>query len=183
MFKSSFPTIKVKDVILRKVKPDDIVFFNDLASPETSLYEFWQPHKTYEDTMRFLENIFLRYDKGEYFDWTIERIKDGEPVGMISFHDIYPLHARADLGFWIGRRFRNKGYATQAALALTEYGFTKLGFERIQSLCSVENAASIRVLEKAGMNREARLNRYVRLNIDKTKLSDVYMYAVFFDRF
>ena len=36
MFKSSFPTIKTDELILRKVKPEDIVFFNALSSPETS---------------------------------------------------------------------------------------------------------------------------------------------------
>ncbi len=179
MFKSSFPTIKTDELILRKVKPEDIVFFNALSSPETSKYEFWQPHRTFEDTQRFLETIFQRYAEGKYFDWTIERKEDGEQVGMISFHDIYPLHARADLGFWIVRRFRNKGYATKAAKALIEYGFSKLGLERIQSLCAVENEPSIHVLEKIGMKRDALLEKYVRLNVDKTKLSDVYMYTIF----
>ena len=179
MFKKSFPTVKTENLILRKVKPEDIVFYSALSKPETSLYEFWEPHKTLQDTQNFLEEIFARYSMGQFYDWTIERITDGEQVGMINFHDVYPLHSRADLGFWIVKRFRNNGYATEAAKGLIEYGCNTLGFERIQSHCAVENEASVRVLEKIGMKREAMLEKYVRLNVDKTKLSDVYLYTIF----
>ena len=175
----AFPVIKTDELIMRKVKPADIVFYNTLSDPETSRYEFWPPHRTYEDTLKFLENIFLKYENMYYYDWTIERRKDKAPVGMISFHDIQPLHARADLGFWIVKKYRNMGYATKAAKAMIEYGFSSLGLERIQAMCSVENTASARVLEKAGMEREAILKQYVRLNCDKSKLSDIYMYTIF----
>ena len=179
MFRSAFPVIKTENLVMRKVRPEDIVLYNALSDPSTSLYEFWEPHRTYEDTQEFLEKIFARYAAGKYFNWTIERREDGEPVGMISFHDIFPLHARADIGFWIVKRFRNNGYATEAAAAMIDYGFRKLGLERIQALCAVENTASCRVLEKAGMKREARLEKYVRLNIDRDRLSDVFMYTIF----
>lgn len=179
MFRGAFPVIKTEELVMRKAKPEDIVFYNTLSDPETSRYEFWEPHRTYEDTQKFLSKIFTKYENGKYFDWTIERRKDKIPVGMISFHDIYPLHARADLGFWIVKKYRNMGYATSAAKAMIEYGFSSLGFERIQALCAVENTASIKVLEKAGMKREALLEKYARLNDDRSKLSDIYMYTIF----
>ena len=179
MFRSAFPEIKTDSLVMRKVKPEDVVFYNTLSDPETSRYEFWEPHRTYEDTVDFLAKIFKKYEKGIYFDWTVERRSDKAPVGMICFHDIYPLHARADLGFWIVKKYRNMGYATEAAKAMINYGFSSLGFERIQSLCAVENAPSVKVLEKAGMKKEALLEKYVRLNVDRSKLSDVFMYTIF----
>ncbi len=179
MFKPFFPTLKTERLILRKAVPEDVVFFNTLSDPSTSLYEFWQPHRTYEDTQAFLQKIFARYAAGKYFDWVIERKEDGAPVGMISFHDIFPLHSRADLGFWIVKKYRNNGYATEAAKEAIRYGVTNLGLERVQSLCYVENEPSSRVLEKAGMKREARLEKYVRLNVDTSRLSDVFMYTIF----
>ena len=179
MLNRPFPTVKTEELVMRRVKPEDVVFYNTLSDPSTSVYEFWTPHRTYEDTLDFLSKIFTKYENGKYFDWTIERRRDGEPLGMISFHDIFPLHARADIGFWIVKKHRNLGYATKAAKAMIEYGFSSLGFERIQALCAVENAASVKVLEKAGMKREALLEKYVRLNADRSKLSDVYMYTIF----
>jgi ribosomal-protein-alanine N-acetyltransferase len=179
MFRSAFPVVKTEEIVMRKVKPEDVVFYNTLSDPQTSLYEFWEPHRTYEDTLEFLSRIFTKYENGVYCDWTVTRRSDGEPLGMISFHDIFPLHARADIGFWIVKKYRNMGYATKAAKAMIEYGFSSLGFERIQALCATENAASVKVLEKAGMKREALLEKYARLNVDKSKLSDIYMYTIF----
>ena len=46
----------------------------------------------------------------------------------------------------------NKGYATEAAFCLLDYGFETLGLKKIVSSAHVENYASRRVMEKIGMN-------------------------------
>ena len=52
------------------------------------------------------------------------------------------------------------GYATEAARLLVCVGFEQLGLNRIFSTCDVANAASARVLEKAGLQREATLEQH-----------------------
>ena len=49
----------------------------------------------------------------------------------------------------------NMGYATEIAHALIGYCFDTLGLRRVSAICSPENRASCRVLEKCGMRREA----------------------------
>jgi ribosomal-protein-alanine N-acetyltransferase len=46
----------------------------------------------------------------------------------------------------------NRGFATEAARAVLKYGFEELAFERIEASTDAANAASARVLEKAGMS-------------------------------
>ena len=179
MFSDDFPVLQTERLLLRAAEPEDIVLYNSFADPSTSAYEFWQPHRTVEDTQKFFEIIFKRYAQQKYFDWVIELKKSESPIGMICFHDIFPLHARADIGFWISKRRRGNGYAGEAAAAVMKYGFESLGLERIQALCATENEPSVRVLEKLGMKREATLEKYVRLNGSPEKLSDCYMYAAF----
>src|ERR1700686_3773781 len=67
---------------------------------------------------------------------------------------IEPDHCRAELGYWIGVRFWGKGYATEAARAMVEYGFETLGLHRIFASHFANNLASARVLRKIGMRRE-----------------------------
>ena len=63
----------------------------------------------------------------------------------------------ADIGFELAPAHWGRGLATEAALALVDFGFGELGLHRISSWCIAGNAASARVLEKAGMTLEGRL--------------------------
>ena len=56
----------------------------------------------------------------------------------------------AVLGFYIAREFWGRGLATEAARAFVDFGFEELKLTRIVTSVQVENAASIRVLEKLG---------------------------------
>ncbi len=70
----------------------------------------------------------------------------------------------ADIGFELAPAHWGRGLATEAALALVEFGFGELGLHRISSWCVADNTASARVLEKAGMTLEGRLveNEYFK---------------------
>jgi ribosomal-protein-alanine N-acetyltransferase len=67
---------------------------------------------------------------------------------------IEPDHRRAELGYWIGVPHWGKGYATEAASAMMNYGFESLGLHRIFASHSTNNPASGRVLRKIGMRQE-----------------------------
>lgn len=56
----------------------------------------------------------------------------------------------AKLGFTLARSYWGRGLATEAGEALVRFGFGRLGLSRIVSVVQVENAASLRVLEKLG---------------------------------
>ena len=63
-------------------------------------------------------------------------------------------HRRAELGYWIGHPYWGKGYATEAAKALVDYGFLTLGLYRIFAGHFAGNTASGNVLRKIGMRHE-----------------------------
>lgn len=66
----------------------------------------------------------------------------------------------ADLGVIFSKDAWGMGYATEAARAMVRAGFEELDLTRIFSTCDVANAASARVLEKAGLQRVATLDRH-----------------------
>ena len=57
----------------------------------------------------------------------------------------------AEIGYWIGEPYWNKGIATKAVRLLTHYGIKQLGLLRIYANVYDFNKASRRVLEKAGI--------------------------------
>lgn len=59
-----------------------------------------------------------------------------------------------EVGYRLARPFWGRGYATEAAVAVRDYGFGVLCLPRLVALIDPQNAASIRVAEKAGMRYE-----------------------------
>jgi ribosomal-protein-alanine N-acetyltransferase len=95
-------------------------------------------------------------------------------IGAISLH-LEPDHRRAELGYWVGRPFWNRGYATEAARAVIAFGFDALALNRIHAAHLTRNPASGRVLVKAGMRFEGILRQHV---IKWDRPEDVAVYAV-----
>jgi RimJ/RimL family protein N-acetyltransferase len=83
-----------------------------------------------------------------------------EAVGGVSLklHDDVE-RVSAEIGYWLGQRFWNRGIMTAAVRAVTKYGFEQFSLTRVYALPYVTNVASHRVLEKAGYAREGLLRR------------------------
>ncbi len=64
------------------------------------------------------------------------------------------LNANGDIGYALREQIWGRGYGTLVARALIDVGFTRLGLHRVWATVHPENAASVRVLEKAGMTYE-----------------------------
>jgi RimJ/RimL family protein N-acetyltransferase len=73
---------------------------------------------------------------------------DGALIGICGFtrHD----NGDAELGYWIGKPYWNRGFATEAASAVMTYGFTKSGVRRFICKHLAENHGSARVIQKLG---------------------------------
>ena len=57
----------------------------------------------------------------------------------------------AEIGWAISDKYRNRGFATEAAQALVAYGFAEVGLARIVAFTEKDNYASLRVMQKIGM--------------------------------
>ena len=82
----------------------------------------------------------------------------GEAAGTISLMPGDDIARRTcEIGYWIGRPWWGRGVATDAVRAVTAYAFATLGMHRVFALPFTRNAASRRVLEKAGYVLEGTL--------------------------
>ncbi|WPP53248.1 GNAT family N-acetyltransferase [Catalinimonas niigatensis] len=85
-------------------------------------------------------------------------------VGIVFKQDIY--YRTAEIGYWLGERFWNRGIATKAVKAMTDYIFDTPQYNICRMYAGIfeYNTASARVLEKAGYQLEARLRKSVTKN-------------------
>lgn len=74
-------------------------------------------------------------------------------IGLEIQEDVFKKSA--NLGYWLGTPYHNKGIMTQAVKLMCNYGFEKMDIVRIQAHVFDFNVASQRVLEKCGFEREA----------------------------
>ena len=77
------------------------------------------------------------------------------PIGGIGINtERGDTQGSAELGYLVGKPYWGRGIATAAAMAVTVYGFETLGLDRIFARVRISNAASARVLEKVGYQRQ-----------------------------
>jgi ribosomal-protein-alanine N-acetyltransferase len=82
----------------------------------------------------------------------------GEAVGGIGFKlGIDIARISAEMGYWLGEPFWGRGLTTRAVLATSEWAFDNYKLTRIFAMAFSHNVASMRVLEKAGFQREGTL--------------------------
>ncbi|NEU10453.1 GNAT family N-acetyltransferase [Flavihumibacter sp. R14] len=74
-------------------------------------------------------------------------------IGISQQTDIYQLNA--EIGYWLGEPYWNKGIMTEVVMAMVDYTFANFNVIRIYAGVFDHNIASMRVLEKAGFHREA----------------------------
>ena len=85
---------------------------------------------------------------------------DGRPVGDIDLFRIDDRNRCAMVGIGIWRsEDRGKGYGYDALVAVTRWAFDHLNLHRIELSCDTDNAAAIRIYEKAGFVLEGRRRR------------------------
>ena len=73
-------------------------------------------------------------------------------IGLVRQSDVY--RKTAEIGYWIGEPFWNKGIATTAVNLITDYGLNSLDLNRIHTGVFEYNIGSMRVLEKNGYSKD-----------------------------
>ena len=83
--------------------------------------------------------------------WNLGLYLREEGVRFIGTASLMPRDGeRFVLGYWIGRPYWNRGLATEAAQALSDFAFSRLDAQAVAATARVTNGASRRVLEKCG---------------------------------
>jgi RimJ/RimL family protein N-acetyltransferase len=104
--------------------------------------------------------LFLKQARAQIPEAAFAIAVNDEAVGTIAYQlqgDVERVSA--EIGYWLGEPFWGRGIATEALIAVTRYAAVTHGLTRLYALPFASNAASCRVLEKAGYRLEGRLRR------------------------
>jgi RimJ/RimL family protein N-acetyltransferase len=171
----SLPTLRTERLVLRPFDATDAAAIQRLAGDcQVASTTLTIPHP-YEDGMAeaWIEPHAANWAEKKALTLAVSTTADGL-VGAVGLRLRFE-HLRAELGYWIGVPFWNPGYATEAASAIIEFGFSALGLNRIEAHHFTRNPASGRVLEKLGMTREGVRRGHV---LKDDELEDLALFAV-----
>jgi RimJ/RimL family protein N-acetyltransferase len=156
-----FPRIETARLRLRAFRLADAAEVQRLAGDRAVAEGTLLPHPYEGGIARaWIWDQAFAYAAGRSIDFAIERAADGALAGAIGL-EIDRSGRSAKLGLWLGRAHWGHGYATEAVHAVLGYGFAVLELERIFAPRFRWNAASARVLEKAGLAQEGSRREYV----------------------
>jgi len=172
-----YPQLKTERLILRGFRMSDADRLSLLAGAfEIADTTLRIPHP-YEKHLaeKWISEHPQRYKEKRSVHLAITLIENNVLIGSISLMHINHKHLHAELGYWIGKKYWNRGYATEAGLAVIQYGFEALGLNRIHAHCFSRNQASARVLQKMRMTHEGTLRQHIR---KWDKFEDIDMFAI-----
>lgn len=178
---TQFNPIETERLWLRRFVLDDAPDVQRLAGDwDVAKMTLGIPHP-YEDGMaeQWINAHQEPFDKGDMITLAVTLRPLGTLIGCISL-GINKKHHWAELGYWIGKPYWNRGYCTEATKALIDYGIKVLGLNRIQARHLASNPASGRVMQKLGMSYEGTLRQVI---FQKDSYQDLATYAILRDEY
>lgn len=167
--KDLFEEIETQRLILRKIVDTDAEMLYNNIYNNFEYYKFYYqiPFNSFEDYKPLVEKYKEYYANGNYFKWGVVLKETNEIIGLVQFHTKDLMNKSCKIGYIIGYNYNKKGYAHEAAKAILEFGFNKIGFHRIDAYVVSENIKSIKLAESLGMHFES-------IRQDGYKLGDKY---------
>lgn len=141
-----YDPIRGERVTLRQPVLDDAAFLAALANEE-AVARFTTLPSPYrlEHALGFIVSLG---DKPTSEEYAIEL--DGAFIGMMGLMNIDPDRSEAEVGYWLGKPYRGRGYASEALDLLIGRAFEGLGLSWLYAKAVSSNAASRGLLESRG---------------------------------
>lgn len=148
--------LKTERLVLRRFLLSDAeaAYHNWTSDQKVTGYVSWNVHKSVEETEKLIERWIESYEDGNY-NWVVQVAETEEIIGNISAIRFSRKHNNCEIGYCYGSRFWNQGYATEALEAVLDYMLGECGMHVVEARHQSLNPASGRVMEKAGMEKEA----------------------------
>ena len=141
--------IKTNRLLIRKFKQEDWkAVYDYTANPIVMKY--------------IPEGIFTKVGAKEFVNknsgikaenFAVTLIDENILIGHVIFHKYFGEHTY-EIGWVFNPQYQNRGYASEAAQAVLDFGFKQMDLHRVIATCQPENVPSFRVMEKIGMRRE-----------------------------
>ena len=144
--------LETQRLLLREIRPSD---FDDLlrmnSDPDIMKYVGDGSVRNDEEMLQEFNMLMSNYARKTGLGILAAELKNSHvfvgAIGLVYYENTTEI----EIGYRFLKEHWNKGYATEASLALLQYGFETLGLQKIVASAFVDNSGSTRVMEKIGM--------------------------------
>ena len=168
-----WPTVlENEEIFLRPLRVRDRKTWNRVRAENRDWLSPWEAtiptisEDSYKELPSYFEMVkILNHEarSGRSFSFAIWHGKN--LIGQISLGGvIYGAMRGGHIGYWIDKAYANRGYTTQAVIAISNFGFESLKLHRLEINIRPENEPSIRVAQKAGYLFEGLRPRYLHID-------------------
>lgn len=158
----TIPSLETERLILRPFSPADAPDVHKLVGDRAIAEMTVNVPYPYREGMaeEWISWHQKEFNSGHGVTFAIADRDEGCLVGAIALRRVTE-DGQGTLGYWIGMPYWNRGFCTEAGLALLEYAFSEMGVMKIQATHLRRNPASGRVMQKLGMTYRGSEKRFV----------------------
>lgn len=170
------PALRTSRLLLRPFEDRDTDAMFALHTNRRVL-RFWDspPWNERARAERFIAVSTQMAQEGTGARLAIEHAADASFIGWCCLVEWNAVYRSATLGYCLNDSAWGQGFATEATSALLKWAFATLDLNRVQAETDTRNAASSRVLEKLGFQREGTLRENCVVDGD---VSDSWVYGL-----
>jgi RimJ/RimL family protein N-acetyltransferase len=155
---AGLPTLVGPGLALRQLTAADAGrLFTLFSDPRVMRYWSRGPFSGEEEARALLVEIERGWRDDSFYQWGVVPLETGFVIGTASLFRIERDHRRAELGFAIGSAWWGRGFGGATVSLLIEHAFGSLRLSRLEADVDPRNAASLRLLERFGFQREGLL--------------------------
>lgn len=175
---SHLPALNTPRLIVRPMRMRDAADLYEYSKdPEVAQHVLWEAHQSIHQTRSYIRYVLKQYRNGAPGSFCIQEKATGKVIGTIGFMWLHPENRACEVGYSLSHRHWNRGYMTEALIAVIDFAFEMLRVNRVEAQHETDNPASGRVMVKVGMQKEGTLR--ARL-YNKGRFVDVDLYAILY---
>jgi ribosomal-protein-alanine N-acetyltransferase len=157
----TFPELRTERLVLRELHPDDAEYLFAVLGDEevTQFYD----DEVFQDVSQAREQIeawAAGFRARRCIRWGIALRESGQMVGTCGYYGFHGWHRRAGIGYELARSVWKRGIMTEALRGIIQFGFERIGLNRIEAVVMPENEGSVRLLGGLGFQQEGVLREY-----------------------
>ena len=158
---NKFPHLETENLALRELHSGDAEsLFAILGDEEVTEFYDDEVFRDISQASEQIEAWAAGFKARRCVRWGITRRENDEIVGTCGYYGFHNWHKRAGIGYELARSFWRQGIMTEALGTIIEFGFKRIGLNRIEAVVLQENEGSARLLEGLGFSQEGVLREY-----------------------
>ncbi len=160
-----FEILSTEHLALRKLTPEVFEYIYAIYSDDALMHFLGlSDEKALQTEREKFEKGLCTFNKSFLYFHVINK-KTEKIIGWCGYHTWYLDHHRAEIGYGMfDDSSKRKGFMSEALKPILDYGFRKMNLLRIEAFISPENAASLKLVEKFGFQKEGILKEHYYKN-------------------